>query len=306
MGGVADSWNCVTQVYAGKSVKACSLAAKPLVGAIFLRIRDGAVMSLRSGARADTADGSTTYNEAELLATLQAIIVDVQPGRVGTLDASMLDNGEVEHSDHVASAIYALDAARSDGVARQLLLFRGYTTYYDPQPPVHEPQNLSNAEYTEKRRVMVVYLDGDDSAADTYDNWLRRTYPYTSASPGTVALQHGSQCLEATAASAGAAVHMAACNSASASQDWTVGTNSRVVGVGGLCLGTSGSAAVLQNCDNNAGQRWTLMSSGQLRGSRVSCLDVSGTTVSSADCEGVFDGSNRSVPGAAQRWTAVP
>jgi LmbE family N-acetylglucosaminyl deacetylase len=300
MAGVSNNWSCTSATYAGKAVQSCTLVGHPSLTSSFMRIGDGQVWNLFTGGTATTADNSSIYDQAQTLAVMTAIQAEFQPTRVGTLAYGG------EHPDHIAAALYAFDVARSDGVARQLVMYRGYTMFADPPPPAAMPENLSIAQYTEKRRIMEIY-GGPISPHDIYDEWCRRFYPIvaTPGGPGPLRWNAGT-CLAPTASGNGAALQMSTCDG-SASQTWTVGGNGRVVGAGGGCLGIAndGVTAVIETCDGSADQRWTLMSNGQLKGTRDSCLTVVyDTLVQSQVCreDSTADDPPFYFPSIIQQW----
>jgi LmbE family N-acetylglucosaminyl deacetylase len=304
MAGVSNNWSCTSATYAGKAVQSCTLVGHPSLTSSFMRIGDGQVWNLFTGGTATTADNSSIYDQAQTLAVMTAIQAEFQPTRVGTLDGTLAYGGE--HPDHIAAALYAFDVARSDGVARQLVMYRGYTMFADPPPPAAMPENLSIAQYTEKRRIMEIY-GGPISPHDIYDEWCRRFYPIvaTPGGPGPLRWTAGT-CLAPTASGNGAALQMSTCDG-SASQTWTVGGNGRVVGAGGGCLGIAndGVTAVIETCDGSADQRWTLMSNGQLKGTRDSCLTVVyDTLVQSQVCreDSTADDPPFYFPSIIQQW----
>jgi|GEM_PF-2206951 len=303
MAGVDNNWSCTSATYAGKAVKSCTLVARPLVTSLFMRIGDGQVMNLFTGGTATTADNSSTYDQAQTLAVLAAIQAEFQPTRVGTLDGTLAYGSE--HSDHIAAAFFTFDVARSDGVVRQLIMYRGYTMYADPPPPGPMPANLSVAQYAEKLRIMDVY-GGPVSPGGIYDQWCQRFYPIpaTPGGPGPLRANAG-PCLAPTSSADGAALQVVTCDG-SAGQIWTVGGDSRVVGLGGRCLGVAddGTTAVIKTCNGGADQRWTLMSSGQLKGTRDSCLTTYGTSVLSQVCgsEPNADDPPLFFPPTTQEW----
>ena len=302
MAGVANSWTCVTATYAGKPATRCSLGGT-LVDLVFVRLPDGRVRELlRSSAPVPTIDGATTFTQSQLLATLGAIQSEVNPTRVGTLDATLAYG--YEHDDHIATAIFTFDAARADGVSRQLAMYRGYTVDEGYTPPAVLPANLSAAQHTEKVRIFTIYnWNEQPSPTDLYDRWCWRFYPVRNVTGGPGQLHSASGlCLAASAAADGSPVQAAACTAA-ASQTWTA-LASRVTGIEGKCLGlaSDGTTAVVEACTGAADQSWTLMDNGQLRGTGETCLTATGGAVSSVQC-GSDTSTVNYLPPASQRWT---
>ena len=308
MAGVTDTWTCAAATYATKPTTRCVLAGRPTVKAIFLRILDGSIGSLRT--LADTASVGTvanvsgTFSRAELLAVLSAVQAELAPSKVGGLDGTLAHGSD--HADHIAAGIFTLDVARADGVARQVTLYQGYSMFEpmfaNPPIPAPEPENLTAAQYAEKLRIVMFYqappLD------DGFDQWCHRMYPFRSSSRAAGPFRTmGGQCLTASGTADGAAVTVATCN-AGAAQNWTVGANGRVTGQGGKCLGlaSGGTGAVLKTCVPSAtDQRWTLLSDGETHGTNDTCLTVTGTAVGAATCAPDMSGSLYQ-PLASQRW----
>ena len=134
-----------------------------------------------------------------------------------------------------------------------------------------------------------------------YENWCRRFYPVPAVADGPGLLNAaGGGCLAASAASDGASVGIATC-AAGATQTWTAGANSRVLGAGNRCLGLNGSAAVIEPCTGAADQNWTFLSNGQLRGAGRTCLTRSGNAVTAETCTANTSGPQY-FPPASQRW----
>lgn len=285
MAGLANptegDWSCAMANYGGKSPRRCVLTAQPSVRAIYLRILDGKVPDVIAGT-ANTIDNSTTYTGDQLTAVLAAIQAELQPGKVGVLDASEVHGDD--HSDHVASAQFAFDVARADGVARDVTMYRGYSmaepSFATGPLPGKEAENLSTAQTTEKSRIVQVYQPGFDK---DFDLWVRRMYPLNSLS-GPPAPLHtaGGQCLQ-TGATSGSAVSVATCSGA-APQNWTVTRTGRVLDSTGKCLGVVGGGVVVETCDASADERWSLLSDGELKGPTDRCAEVSGTAVTSSAC----------------------
>jgi LmbE family N-acetylglucosaminyl deacetylase len=304
MAGVTNSWSCAAATYAGKPTVKCTLSGKPTVKMVFLRLLDGSLNELPIGNTVGTIDASTTYTAAQLTATLAAIQTEVQPGHVGTLDGTLAHGPD--HQDHITSAIFAFGVARTDGVARQLVMYRGYSIYepsfVDPPAPSPEPENLSTAQYQEKLRILKFYqappLD------DPFDPWCHRFYPITNVNAGTGPLHTAAgQCLQASGTADGSAVVIAPCNGA-ASQTWTRTGGNRVTTSTGQCLGVGpdGSNVVVKTCSAGADQIWTLLSDGELRGTSEACLAISGSGVFSATCEADTSAAHY-FPLVSQRWS---
>jgi hypothetical protein len=238
---------------------------------------------------------------------MNALQSESRPSKVGMLDASFAHGAD--HEDHIASALFTLEVARSDGVARQLVMYRGYSIHEPPwhtSGPSPEPANLSPAQYAEKRRIMTVY-SGQFPDTDIFNLWCQRFYPISSIAggPGTLRNANGT-CLEANGAGEGSPVSTATCRTAVASQTWTLFADGRVVGPENRCLSVASdeSSLVLSTCTGAPGQKWTLMDNGQLLGAPARCLTAQGSTAWSTQCESDQSGE-RYYPISAQRWTLL-
>jgi LmbE family N-acetylglucosaminyl deacetylase len=134
MARVARDWTCTTRTYlTNKVVRVCTLDANPLVSVLFMRLPDGSVASLWARdagppfytppvARLTSVDNAATYTRPELIATLSAIIADFRPDRVGIQDATFAYGPD--HSDHIASALFALEADHSYTPPHQVRVYR--------------------------------------------------------------------------------------------------------------------------------------------------------------------------------------
>jgi hypothetical protein len=291
-------WTCGSRVYAGKSVRVCTSNVMSTVSVAFMRLPDGSLSSLWSttngapfyvtpAATLTAYDGSATYTKAELIATLRAMLDDFKPGAIGTTDSSFA-YGE-DHQDHITSALFALEAERGWSQPHRLRLFRGYNiagNYFTIPSP--EISNLSAAEYTEKRRVMVAYA-GDFAIGSDYDNWSHRHYAVPRIVGGAGALKNGSRCVDTAGGStaSGTGIVLAACSGA-ATQTWKQAADGQITGAAGRCLSLAADlvTVTLADCTGAGAQRWTAFSNGQIRGANATCLSVGadGVTVGADLC----------------------
>jgi LmbE family N-acetylglucosaminyl deacetylase len=171
MANAPNNWACATATYSGHAVERCVLSDLPRISTIFMRLPDGRVMTLwdqsvSSLSRID--DSSTTYNRNDLSAALAAIMAEVTPTNLLTMDSTMSFGDD--HPDHFASALFALEGARIYGQLDVLSIYRGYSSSL-------EVANLSTDQYNEKVRLMDLYEAGVPAGSD-YDSWCRRQYSY--------------------------------------------------------------------------------------------------------------------------------
>jgi LmbE family N-acetylglucosaminyl deacetylase len=128
LAGVADSWTSSTLTVNGIPLLCQQLTALPSVSMVFIRLPDGNVdgsgfpasshqslQSLWDGtiATIDAIDGSASYDQATLIATLAALLDAAQPFRIRTQDF-VNTFGDGDHSDRYAvgqfvQAAYAPD-----------------------------------------------------------------------------------------------------------------------------------------------------------------------------------------------------
>jgi hypothetical protein len=173
-------------------------------------------------------------------------------------------------------------------------MYRGYTAYVDPATRAPWPRNLTQAQHDEKVRIMGVYNGGPITPGDIYDEWCWRYYPVDTITGGPGPLKNnGGPCLQPSGSQDGAPLQLATCNG-SAAQTWTSGGDSRVVGLGGKCMGVGndGTTIVLETCTGGADQKWTWMTSGQIHGSRDQCLSVYADQVQTENCQAWNDNAN--------------
>jgi LmbE family N-acetylglucosaminyl deacetylase len=311
MAGVANTWNCGNHTYAGKTAILCTLPAQSLVSVVFLRLPDGGLPALwatDSGppfwvtpvASENTVDGVNTYTRSDLINVLSAIMTDVAPQRLGTLD-STLANGD-DHTDHVTSGMFALEAVHAYGSVPEIKVYRGYSMFQNWfAVPTPMPRNLTTAQHNEKTRLMTAY-GSTPATGDLYDEWCWRQYFTTSVTGGPRPLTgSGNRCIDVS----GSAATASACSGAS-SQNWTVQANGDVVGAGGMCLAVAsgGSSLSVATCAGSPQQKWTLLDNGQLRGAGATCLTLGDDNVSLSvgGCQSQQVGTQLTVL-STQHWT---
>jgi len=284
---VANVWSCGSRTYAGKTAQFCTLTAQPLVTTVFLRLPDGGLPQLfftDSGppfwitpvSSENTVDGANTYTRANLISVLAAIITEVAPQRLGTLD-STLANGD-DHTDHVTSAMFTLEALHTTAGVSEVRAYRGYSMFQNWfAVPTPMARNLTTAQHNEKTRLMTAY-GSTPATGDLYDEWCWRQYFTTNVLGGPSPLTGtGNRCIDVSGSSAVAN----ACSSAT-TQRWTLQSNGDLVGSAGTCLtvGSDGTSITVSACSGTASQKWTMFDNGQLRGVGATCLTLGGDNVS--------------------------
>ena len=164
-----DVWSCQDATYVSHPVVRCVLTALPRITTIFMRLPDGFIMDLWDGTAGSLSridDPATTYTHGELRAVLGAIIADVAPDRILTMDS--INSADFDHPDHVASARFATEAAQDWGQIDTVDVYRGYSIMLSPP-------NLTQAEHDEKVRLMGLYGATVPPGSD-YDAWCWRQY----------------------------------------------------------------------------------------------------------------------------------
>lgn len=190
MAGVADAWTPADAGVAGHAIAVESLDERPDVSLVFLRLPDGNMdgsgfastghMSLQrlwtsTAASATSLDGAESYTADDLVATLAVLMAgDAPPAVVRMLDF-VGAFGDGDHSDHHASAYFALSAARAAGITRRV----GHVGY----PIAPRPHNLDDAQIARKLATFLVYAAHDPQVPTAvpglgdYGPWLGRYYP---------------------------------------------------------------------------------------------------------------------------------
>ena len=295
---LATYYTCGNHTYNGFPVRLCTMTQNTKVSLVFLRLPDGDVASLwatNAGApffvtpvsTLATADAVNTYTRSAFIATLAAVFADFAPERIGTMDSTLAYG--FDHEDHVASALFALEATHAWGVSTDTRIYRGYTMDGAPDYytiPVAEAVNLTVPQYNRKHAIMEAY-GGPFPNGGTFDNWCHRQYVIARVATGVGPITEGGGCVAtqggATADATRAVV--AACNGQPA-QRWTVSASYQISGPGGKCLTiVSGNAVQIFPCVPTAAQKWTLFANGQVRGQDGLCLTDSGGLLSAALCD---------------------
>jgi hypothetical protein len=237
MAGVPDEWTESTVTFAGKPVHQITLKGDPRVKLLELRLPGGAVrggkvplgllwergQTLSTYPMHSDGTGATTYDRAQLIATLRAILTPAT--EIYTLNPDTV--AFMEHPDHILAARITRMVAQS--LNRDMPI--GYHVTY---PTGGLPKNLTAAQTVRKRDVVGSYfaIDGNDSGhvfgEYMWDgNWVaRRYYSMGRANqpgaqfqlrPFQLVNEYSSRCM--TSAGAGKSPTLEACND-SARQNW--------------------------------------------------------------------------------------
>ena len=226
----------------------------------------------------------------------------------------------IDHSDHVASGFFALEASHAYTAPHEFIVYRDYSTddenIYGETIPAAEATDVSSAQLAAKTTVLASVYGLSCTPGVIFGDYCPRHYSIANVYGGTGALRGASgSCLGTSGGSSasGTAAVMGACTGA-ATQSWTFTADS-LVETAGMCLTVSTSGGpptdvnsppvLISTCVPNAQQRWTLTSNGQLRGVNGSCLNVGsdGVSLTAALCQANKSGSQY-LPLSAQ--TFVP
>jgi Ricin-type beta-trefoil lectin domain len=137
-----------------------------------------------------------------------------------------------------------------------------------------------------------------------------------ASGPMAVTSAHGTGCMSAATATAGAAVVMEPCSDASVAQSWELTSQAApgspdTLTIGpGICLGLSGTSAQLQVCDGSAGQQWQYEPDSTVKGvpltwlvDRASGLCLNGRNVTTAGQQVLASPCNPAYTSYGENWT---
>lgn len=174
MAGVADQWERGTASIGGHDVVVDSLAARPEISLVYLRMPDGGVggggfpaegneslLKLWTGAIASihTVDGKDSYTKASLISTLAAVMDTYQPSVIRTLDY-IGNYGDGDHSDHHTSAYAALAAHKRYTTPHLLTGYMGYGV-------ANLPVNVRYTDRDYKLDIFMAYAPHDNKVCQT-------------------------------------------------------------------------------------------------------------------------------------------
>jgi LmbE family N-acetylglucosaminyl deacetylase len=267
--GVENTWTCGWIDLAGHTAEHCRLDAADL-SLVFLGYPDGgkqgeldrSLLKLWTGELASTenvADRTTRYDQAGLIDAVAAVIADVHPTTIRTLDLDATHGRD--HSDHlIVGALTAL-AVTDAGYTGALRAFRGYATDEDPDTlidPLYDRSRNVLAHYEACVRDCGRHTCGSacDVVPPEHEAWLRRRYAIGFRREAHGALRTDAGCVRADASVA------ATCSAAD-----TVGLGADgLLRVGGRCLTAlpSGDVIADASCIGSPGAHWLLDDEGHL------------------------------------------
>jgi hypothetical protein len=210
MAGVADLWTDSTTTVAGHPVHLATLAARPGITILYLRLPDGGVegegfpshgnQSLRklwnggnsmtpAIAEIEAVDGSTRYTYAGLIEALTAAMEASGAHQIATQNYAATLPGP-DHADHVMTGRFSRSGAEAlpgSFLGHRLDSFESYEVTV-------RPANVAGALLAAKKGVFDAYVPFDtacgideDCGAAPYPEWLERQYVAASVTKGAVA-----------------------------------------------------------------------------------------------------------------------
>ena len=168
-----------------------TLMGQPTVSVAFLRLPDGnqdgsggagnnfeSLQKLWQGSIGEihAVDGSSAYDKSALISTLTTLMIGLQPETIRAQDYT-IGFGNADHSDHVATALFARQAHLGYATPH---VFIGYEDYITNSLP----QNVFDPDLTAKTDAFNAYLAFDagpcgsppNCGSNDYTGWLKRQY----------------------------------------------------------------------------------------------------------------------------------
>ncbi len=284
MAGVANSWTCGLEDYAGKAIETCRLVGAD-VQLVFLRLVDGfadgslagSLKSLwRGTASSSTAvDGSgLSFTRQALVDSLVALYAKEAATEIYTTDFSF-EHRENDHSDHENAGLFALAASAQHRLRHSLHSYITYTTK-DDTPNLSAQDSAVVADTFAHYASCDKFIEGcsggtgcDQAMCTTssalYSSWFSRHYSFSRQAPeksGPIQSAHFvGGCLVAT----GSTVTLESCQGATS---WTWHADYTLRTPAGQCLsaptGNSPRDASIRPCDQSDHQKWFVMDNGQI------------------------------------------
>ena len=195
MYAATNEWNNDALFVNGHVISSSTLAARPGIRLVFMRLPDGGVdgrgfgraglQRLWSGTASSLAsvDSANTYSRDDLVLTLRALLRSASPQVVRAMDfrPAPYGFGSGDHSDHVATA-YLTETALGDGNA----VLKGYLGYLgvaagpenveDPLLRAKTDAFTAYAKYDSAVPCKSVHECGNPRTGGSYSDWLSRQY----------------------------------------------------------------------------------------------------------------------------------
>ncbi len=216
LSGQPNSWTGADAAIPGHPASLVTLAAKPTVSLVFLRLPDGQSRGQGFGSTGlvsleklwfgtvpwlRTVDGSSSYTSGQLVRALGFLIASSGPEQIRTLDFSGTF-GDGDHSDHHAVAFFTRAAGEGYRIPHTLTGYRGYGAAL-------APPNLAPVDASAKRRTWFAYAPFDPAICHSIrtceetgyaDSWQRQYTTATLEQGGPIAPTAGQPVWEETAA----------------------------------------------------------------------------------------------------------
>ncbi|MCU1396491.1 MAG: hypothetical protein JWM34_4919 [Ilumatobacteraceae bacterium] len=201
MAGVANAWTEHDTTVPGHTLATFTLDAAPRIALTYVRLPDGflnglgfpsttwtSLQQLYDGRQTtlQAVDGSNTFTSADLTASLTAIMTADQPDTIRIQDPlGAYTDGD--HSDHHASAQFALAARQAYTTPNTLIAYRDYSI-------AGLPENVDGNDRTIKTNAFVAYAAYDPRTCQSEDackplsegQWLSRQYEVAQWTPTAV------------------------------------------------------------------------------------------------------------------------
>jgi LmbE family N-acetylglucosaminyl deacetylase len=241
----------------------------------------------------DGRSHADAYSAEELIETLAALMAELAPEDIRTLDASgrQPEFYPFEHTDHVHGALFSLAALQRYGRAQRFSMYRTYNIQL-------EKKNLPREIIAKREALFRQYAQHDQKICETgttdvcgqstpcfplglFLPFMARRYTIEQITRADTRVRTRiGRCLTTAANESGAVrVTTARCRRDAPEQRWSVGERGQLRQHStGRCVAAEApkleTELVLRECSDELAQRFYLMSEGQLRGPNASCVDA--------------------------------
>ncbi len=157
-----EEWTGQAWPVAGRQVERYILNDRPTVHLVFMNLHDGALGSVRDSGHTDhtvipqngVVSQSFPYVRADVVAVLSGLMRQYRPSLLRAQDPLPDSRYSPDHSDHIAAARFAGDAATAAGLPLVQVNYRDYNIG-------DAPVNLAGPARTHKRDILANYLRYD-------------------------------------------------------------------------------------------------------------------------------------------------
>ena len=202
MAGKANSWTKSDAGVPGHPIPLYTLSGSPNISLAYMRLPDGnlqgsgfpstgneSLQQLWQGtiSMINAVDGSSSYTQNSLIATLARLMTGLRPAQIYTQDF-VGTYGDGDHSDHHTTAYLTQAAALQYATSHAVSGYEGYGTS-------SLKANVSGADLTTKQNAFYAYAQDDSQvchsksscAGGDYAAWLQRQYRVSPAGAPLVA-----------------------------------------------------------------------------------------------------------------------